>query len=414
MTASDQRPLLEVAAGQPGAGVAPVAVQVALAGPGDGVAQPPVGQGVAPDLPGARAEVGHGDGRHLVVPVLLGDLEAPSQGERRLVGVREPLGGADRVQRPGELLVLAEAFGELDGAPARLDRARDLPGEHPHGGQVGVGGGQRRPRRRRLQHGHRRRGGLERLDAAADAPEVHAAAGQQRPLALAVARSAPALERPLGRLECLGRAVGVRALGGVPLQQLGQPPVLQPAGEAQGRGVVVDRLAVGAEGGGAPGGRGGVLQHGRGHARLLGVVGQPRRLVPGRDHQVGQYLAVQLDASAPATASRSAGSTPSGTTAAASSAPRATGESRPARASTASRTVGGTSPLEAPSTSVTKNGLPPVVWCRRSGSIPWGRARAATASLVSAGSSRRRTQRAVARSPRTLRSGCPGPTSSSR
>ena len=34
---------------------------------------------------------------------------------------------------------------------------------------------------------------------------------------------------------------------------------------------------------------------------------------------------------------------------------------------------------------MTKNGLPPVVWCRRSGSIPRGRARAATASLVSAG-----------------------------
>jgi hypothetical protein len=87
----------------------------------------------------------------------------------------------------------------------------------------------------------------------------------------------------------------VPALGGVPLQQLGQPPVLQPAGEAQGRGVVVGRLPVGAEGGGALGGRGGVLQHGRGHARLPGVVGQPRRLVPGHDRQVGQDLAVQLD-----------------------------------------------------------------------------------------------------------------------
>ena len=61
---------------------------------------------------------------------------------------------------------------------------------------------------------------------------------------------------------------------------------------------MVDRLPVGAEGGGALGGRGGVLQHGRGHARLLGVVGQPCRLVPGRDHQVGQDLAVQLDAPA--------------------------------------------------------------------------------------------------------------------
>jgi len=269
--------LFEVAAGQPGAGVAPAGVQVTFGGPCDGVAQPPVGQGVAPDLPGARAEVGHGDGRQLVVPVLLGGLEAPSQGERRLVGVREPLGGTDRVERPGELLVLAEAFGEHDGAPARFDRVRDLPGEHPHVGQVGVGGGVRRPRRRGLRHGHRRGGGLERL----------------------------------------GRPVGVPALGGVPRQQLGQPPVLQPAGEAQGRGVEVDRLPVGAEGGGA-------------------------------------------------------GSTPLGTTAAASSAPRATGESRPARASTASRTVGGTSRLEVPSTSVTKNGLPPVIRWRRSGRSPGG------------------------------------------
>jgi hypothetical protein len=58
---------------------------------------------------------------------------------------------------------------------------------------MGVGGGQRRPRRCRLQHGHRRRGGLERLDAAADAPEVHAAAARS---AAAVACSSTAAAMP--------------------------------------------------------------------------------------------------------------------------------------------------------------------------------------------------------------------------
>ena len=291
--------LLEVAAGQPGVRVAPVGVQVALGAPGDGVAQPPVGQGVAPDLPGARAEVGHGDGRQLVVPVLPGDLEAPPERQRRLVGVREPLGGADRVERPGELLGLAEALGELDGAPAGLDRARDVTGEHPHVGEPGIGGGQRRSRRcrpparpppRRRTRAPRRSGRRPRGTSSGAPAARPRAPGRPR----GASRPAPARRPPAPRST---RSVCPHSIG-VPLQQLGQPPVRQPAGEAQGRGVVVDRLTVGAERGGPLGGRGGVLQHGRRHARLLGVVGQPRRVVPGRHHQVGQDLAVQLDAAA--------------------------------------------------------------------------------------------------------------------
>jgi len=59
---------------------------------------------------------------------------------------------------------------------------------------------------------------------------------------------------------------------------------------------VVDGLPLGAERGRTLGGRGGVLQHGGRQARLLGVVGEPRRLVGGHRREVGEDLAVQLDA----------------------------------------------------------------------------------------------------------------------
>ena len=106
----------------------------------------------------------------------------------------------------------------------------------------------------------------------------------------------PAVERPLagrGRVVVL---VGQVALVGMALQQLGQLRRGHPAGEAQRPRVLGGRLPVGAERGGAPGGRRRMVEDGGGVARRLGMVGQPGR-VRGRarlGQQRGQGAAVQV------------------------------------------------------------------------------------------------------------------------
>jgi hypothetical protein len=117
------------------------------------------------------------------------------------------------------MLVLAEAFGELDGTPAYLDRTGDVAVEHPYEGEPGVGAGERRSGRcDLLQHGHPGGGGLQRLGAPADAPEKPGAAPQQRALPLTVTLAAPAPKRPVGGVERLRHPLGVLALEGIALQ----------------------------------------------------------------------------------------------------------------------------------------------------------------------------------------------------
>ena len=172
------------------------------------------------------------------------------------------------------------------------------------------------------------------------------------------------------------------------LLEHGRPLLLrQQAGPAQDEVVVGQGLGGGAGGGGLAGRGQPVADDLLGLARLVGVVGQPRQLDPGRS---ASSRAAGCSASSRSASQRS---TRPGMVESSSSERRVPSPRPSRRASTASRTVAGTGSSGLARTSLTKKGLPPVADSTAPASAP----EAADSSRTAAGDSRRSPMRWASR-----------------